>query len=219
MLQLGGVMNQTQERTNEEWLEDLRGPEKDQAIADLREILSRGLFFALVNRVPRNKLEPLVDDFAQDSLLRVLDNLDTFRGEAKFTTWAQKIAVRVALTELRRQRWKDISLEELLPEEYEGDFTPSVLTDPGPTPESQVSRDRMVALVHRLVMEELTERQRKAMLAIVYGGMPLEEVARRMDTNRNALYKLLYDARKRLQKALADEGLSPDEVLAAFDEA
>jgi RNA polymerase sigma-70 factor (ECF subfamily) len=148
-----------------------------------------------------------------------LDNLDTFRGEAKFTTWAQKIAVRVALTELRRQRWKDISLEELLPEEYEGDFTPSVLTDPGPTPESQVSRDRMVALVHRLVMEELTERQRKAMLAIVYGGMPLEEVARRMDTNRNALYKLLYDARKRLQKALADEGLSPDEVLAAFDEA
>jgi len=219
MLQLGRVMNQTRERTNEEWLEDLRGPEKDQAIADLREILSRGLFFALVNRVPRNKLDPLVDDFAQDSLLRVLDNLDTFRGEAKFTTWAQKIAVRVALTELRRQRWKDISLEELLPEEYEGDFTPSVLTDPGPTPESQVSRDRMVALVHRLVMEELTERQRKAMLAVVYGGMPLEEVARRMDTNRNALYKLLYDARKRLQKALADQGLSPDEVLAAFDEA
>ena len=212
-------MNQTQERTNEEWLEDLRGPQKDQAIADLREILSRGLFFALVSRVPRNKLDPLVDDFAQDSLLRVLDNLDTFRGEAKFTSWAQKIAVRVALTELRRQRWKDISLEELLPEEYEGDFTPSVLTDPGPTPEGQVSRDRMVALVHRLVMEELTERQRKAMLAIVYGGMPLEEVARRMDTNRNALYKLLYDARKRLQKALADQGLSPDEVLAAFDEA
>ncbi|HEY5575049.1 MAG TPA: sigma-70 family RNA polymerase sigma factor, partial [Anaerolineales bacterium] len=157
-------MNQTQERTNEEWLEDLRGPQKDQAIADLREILSRGLFFALVSRVPRNKLDPLVDDFAQDSLLRVLDNLDTFRGEAKFTSWAQKIAVRVALTELRRQRWKDISLEELLPEEYEGDFTPSVLTDPGPTPEGQVSRDRMVALVHRLVMEELTERQRKAML-------------------------------------------------------
>ena len=212
-------MNQTQERTNEEWLEDLRGLQKDQAIADLREILSKGLFFALVNRVPRNKLDPLVDDFAQDSLLRVLDNLDTFRGEAKFTSWAQKIAVRVALTELRRQRWKDISLEELLPEEYEGDFTPSVLTDPGPTPEGQVSRDRMVALVHRLVMEELTERQRKAMLAIVYGGMPLEEVARRMDTNRNALYKLLYDARKRLQRALADEGLSPDEVLAAFDEA
>ena len=212
-------MNQTQERTNEEWLEDLRGLQKDQAIADLREILSKGLFFALVNRVPRNKLDPLVYDFAQDSLLRVLDNLDTFRGEAKFTTWAQKIAVRVALTELRRQRWKDISLEELLPEEYEGDFTPSVLTDPGPTPEGQVSRDRMVALVHRLVMEELTERQRKAMLAIVYGGMPLEEVARRMDTNRNALYKLLYDARKRLQRALADEGLSPDEVLAAFDEA
>ncbi len=212
------MTSQPRDRTNKEWLEDLRGPERDQAIADLREILSKGLFFALVNRVPRNKLDPLIDDFAQDSLLKVLDNLDTFRGESKFTTWAQKIAVRVAFTELRRQRWKDISLEDLLPEDVQGDFTPAILTDPDPDPEGQVIRSRMVEIVHRLVMEELTERQRKAMLAIVYGGMPLEEVARRMDTNRNALYKLMYDARKRLQKRLAAEGLSPEEVLAAFDE-
>lgn len=212
------MADKTRDRTNEEWLADLRGPERDQAIADLRENLTRGLFFALVNRVPRNKLDALVEDFAQDALIRVLDNLDTFRGESRFNTWAQKIAVRVAYTELRRQRWKDISLEDLLPEDVQGDFTPAVLKDTGPAPESQVIRTRMLELVNRLVMEELTERQRKAMLAIVYGGMPLEEVARRMDTNRNALYKLMYDARKRLQKRLAAEGLSPEEVLAAFDE-
>jgi RNA polymerase sigma-70 factor (ECF subfamily) len=212
------VTEKTHDRTNEEWLADLRGPYKDQAIADLRENLTRGLFFALVNRVPRNKLDALVDDFAQDALIKILDNLDTFRGESRFNTWAQKIAVRVAFTELRRQRWKDISLEDLLPQDVQGDFTPAILTDSGPTPEDQVIRDRMVELVNRLVMEELTERQRKAMLAIVYGGMPLEEVARHMGTNRNALYKLMYDARKRLQKRLAAEGLSPEEVLAAFDE-
>jgi RNA polymerase sigma-70 factor (ECF subfamily) len=212
------VAEKTRDRTNEEWLADLRGPERDQAIADLRENLTRGLFFALVNRVPRNKLDALVDDFAQDALIRILDNLDTFRGESRFNTWAQKIAVRVAYTELRRQRWKDISLEDLLPEDVQGDFTPAVLADTGPTPEGQLIRTRMVELVNRLVMEELTERQRKAMLAIVYGGMPLEEVARRLDTNRNALYKLMHDARQRLQKRLAAEGLSPEEVLAVFDE-
>lgn len=217
MLQLDDVSDQSRERSNQEWLEDLRGPDKDQALGDLREILSKGLFFALVNRVPRNQLDALIDDFVQDALLKVLDNLDTFRGEAKFTTWAQKIAVRVAFTELRRQRWRDISLEELLPEEIQGDFTPAVLTDPGPDPEAQVVRSSMLETVNRLVMEELTERQRKAMLAVVYGGMPLEEVARRMGTNRNALYKLMYDARKRLQKRLADEGLSIDDVMAEFD--
>jgi RNA polymerase sigma-70 factor (ECF subfamily) len=212
------VIEKARDRTNEEWLADLRGPHKDQAIADLRENLARGLFFALVNRVPRNKLDALVEDFAQDALIKILDNLDTFRGESRFNTWAQKIAVRVAFSELRRQRWKDVSLEDLIPKDFEGDFTPAILTDPGPTPESQVVRTRMVELVNRLVMEELTERQRQAMLAIVYAGMPLEEVARRMDTNRNALYKLMHDARQRLQKRLEAEGLSPEEVLAAFDE-
>ena len=47
-------------------------------------------------------------------------------------------------------------------------------------------------------------------------AMPLEEVANRMGTNRNALYKLLHDARQRLKKKLEEEGLSPQDVLAAF---
>jgi len=50
------------------------------------------------------------------------------------------------------------------------------------------------------------------------GGMALEEVAKRMGTNRNALYKLLHDARKKLKKQLAREGLQIDEILAAFEE-
>jgi RNA polymerase sigma-70 factor (ECF subfamily) len=38
-----------------------------------------------------------------------------------------------------------------------------------------------------------------------------------MGSNRNALYKLMHDARQRLQKRLAEEGLSSQEVLAAFE--
>ena len=66
----------------------------------------------------------------------------------------------------------------------------------------------LMGMVHRMIAEEPTERQRQAMTAAVIGGMPLEEVARRMGTNRNALYKLLHDARQRLQKRMMARGLS-----------
>jgi RNA polymerase sigma-70 factor (ECF subfamily) len=204
-------------RTNEEWMADLRGVDQEGALADLRDTLTRGLRYALVNRVPNNQLDDLVEDSVQDALVKIMQNLDSFRGESRLTTWAQKIAVREALTELRRQRWKDVKIEDLLPEETSGDYTPAILTDPGASPESEALRSSMMEIVQRLIMEELTDRQREAMLAVMVGGMPLEEVARRMDTNRNALYKLMHDARQRLRRRLAAAGLSPEEVLAAFD--
>lgn len=205
-----------QPRTNSEWLTDLRGSEQNQAIADLREVLVRGLTYALSNRLNAADLNALVEDFVQDALLRILDKLDTFRGESLFTTWAQKIAVRVAFTELRRQRWKDISLEDLLPEDS-FDFTPTILADPSPDPEQRASQTMLAEMVQNMLEEDLTERQRTAMMAIMVGGMPIEEVAQRMDTNRNALYKLIHDARKRLQQSLLAKGMTPQEVLAAFE--
>ncbi|MBE9523892.1 MAG: transposase, partial [Chloroflexi bacterium] len=68
-----------------------------------------------------------------------------------------------------------------------------------------------------VIHEDLTDRQRDAILAVMAGGMPLEEVARRMGTNRNALYKLIHDARKHLKQQLLEEGLSMDEILSAFN--
>ena len=203
-------------RSNEDWLTDLLSSDQSEALEDLRAILTKGLRFALASRVFHDNLDAQIEDFVQDALIRILDNLATFRGESKFTTWAQKITIRVAYSELRRQRWKDISLEDLQPEDS-GDFTPSVLADKGPDPEQKASQQMMLELAQRLVIEELTERQRTAMHAVMAGSMPLEEVARRMGTNRNALYKLIHDARKRLQKKLLEEGLTPQELLSVFD--
>ena len=90
------------ERTNQEWLAALRGPGRDEALADLRALLVRGLGYALAGHP--NVDDSALEDFAQDALLKILAGLDSFRGESRFTTWAQKIAVRVALTELRRHR-------------------------------------------------------------------------------------------------------------------
>jgi RNA polymerase sigma-70 factor (ECF subfamily) len=70
--------------------------------------------------------------------------------------------------------------------------------------------------LRRLIREELTPKQRQALQAML-GGMPLEEVARRTGTNRNALYKLLHDARRHLQQRMLDQGLSAQDVLSAFE--
>ena len=202
-------------RTNEEWLSDLRGEDQDQAIEDLRKVLKKGLIYALSSRI-KVDLEAQVEDFVQDSILRILDKMHTFRGESRFTTWAQKVAVRVAFTEMRRQRWKDISIEDLLPEDS-GDFTPMVLSDPSPDPEKRATQTLMLEMIDSMMSTDLTERQRTALLAIMHGGMPLEEVARRMDTNRNALYKLLHDARKQMRNRLLEKGLTPQELLEIFE--
>lgn len=204
-----------QNRTNEEWLNDLRGEHKDDAIADLRKILKKGLIYSLSSRI-KTDLEAKVEDFVQDSVLRILDKMDTFRGESKFTTWAQKVAVRVAFTEMRRQRWKDISIEDLLPEDS-GDYTPLVLSDPSPDPEKRASQTQLLEMIDSMLTNDLTERQRTALLAIMHGGMPLEEVARRMNTNRNALYKLIHDARKQMRGRLLEKGMTPQEILSVFE--
>ncbi|HET7480387.1 MAG TPA: sigma factor, partial [Rubrobacteraceae bacterium] len=95
------------ERGNEQWLAELRGPERDRAIADLRVLLLRGLRAALHGRT--SGIDPSMEDFAQEALIKILDNLDSFRGECRFTVWAQKIAVRTAFAEIRHSRWRDVS--------------------------------------------------------------------------------------------------------------
>lgn len=204
------------ERTNEQWLAELRGPEQPQALADLRELLLRGLRAALGTRIQRD-LDHVMEDFVQDGIIKIMDNLDTFRGESRFTTWAQKIAVNAAFTELRRRRWQDISLQQMVEDQDGNEFTPAILTDPDATPEEQSTRRAMMAFVEKMIDEELTERQRQAIQAVIFNEMPMEEVARRMNTNRNALYKLIFDARQNLQRKMAENGFTPQDVLAVFD--
>ena len=208
------------ERSNTSWITALSqpGPQRDAALADLRALLVRGLGYAMAGR-PNVRQED-IEDFAQDALVKILAALDSFRGESRFTTWAQKIAVHVALTELRRRRWRDVSLQKLSGF-AEGDLSPDAgehvrLVDPAAKPEQQVLQRQILDTMRHVIAEELTERQRQALVAVRIQGMPLAEVARRMDTNRNALYKLLHDARQRLKRGMMDRGLSPQDVLAAF---
>lgn len=209
------------DRSNEEWIAELResGRAQEQALVDLRAIVLTGLPYSLSKWLSPSEpqFDMLAEEVAQETLLRVLDNLDAFEGRAKFTTWVHKIAVRLALTELRRKRWRDVSLDELV-ETTEDTSALGLLTNPEVGPEGAAERSEMVAQLKRIIAEGLTEKQRTAMVAAQIKGMPMAEVARRMGMNRNALYKLLHDARRRLKRRMADEGLSPDDVLEAFEQ-
>jgi RNA polymerase sigma-70 factor (ECF subfamily) len=159
---------------------------------------------------------PLVEEVVQDTLLRILEQLETFEGRSMFTTWVQKIAVRIALTELRRKRWHDSSLDELL--DTEGAPRSSrLMADRAPGPDAISEQADMIAHVRRILDQELTAKQREALVLLGIQEVPLEEAATRMKTNRNALYKLLHDARLRLKRRLKNEGLTAQEVLAAFE--
>lgn len=207
-------------RTNEEWVEALGspGPERDAALADLHGILTAGLQRGVLNQVDTAapEFDTLAEDFTQEALLKILDNLDTFEGRSQFTTWAHKIAVNMALTELRRKRWRDSSLESLT-ETEDGEYTPSFLADEAPEPENAAERREMMATISRLIMEELTEKQRTGLLTAVVDGRSANEVAELLDMKPNAVYKLLHDARLRLKDRLAREGLTPEEVIGVFE--
>src|ERR671910_168478 len=201
------------ERTNEQWLTDLRGPHPDEAFADLYDLLVRGLRVGLGSY--GGGVDANVGDFAQEALIKITGNLDSFRGESRFTTWAMKIAMNVALTELKRRRWRDVSLQDLFAQREAADRGPAATQL---TPEDLALQNIVLGELRRMVDEELTDRQREAVVAVLLEGMPISEVAKRMGTNQNALYKLLHDARKKLKRQMQAAGFSPQEVLAAFEE-
>jgi len=207
-------------RTNEAWLSDLRtnGEIRSMALEDLRIVIQRGLPYALSRWLSPDQPQfgALVEEVTQETLLRVLDQLETFEGRSQFTTWVHKIAVRIALTELRRKRWRDSSLDELT-ENEDAPPPPGLLADSQAGPEISAERGDMLSRVRRIIEEELTDRQRQALILLGVQDMPIEDAARRLKTNRNALYKLLHDARLRLRTRLAKEEIAPHEVLALFE--
>ncbi len=197
-------------RTNGQWSHDLRmpSPHCNNAMEDLRSRIRTGIELAFANRP--EVTSALLDDVAQDAIVRIVDRLDSFRGESRFLTWANKIAVRVALTELRRRAWSNVSLDEF---GHPDDMLVSMMKPP----EKTAIQNELMKIVSDTIRDELTAKQRQALVAVGFRGMPLEEVARRLDTNRNSLYKLIHDARKRLRQALLARGLSAQEIIDAFE--
>jgi RNA polymerase sigma-70 factor, ECF subfamily len=210
------------ERSNEDWLHALRGSGEAQgvAIGELRPYLLRAARYALHRRARQRgpaDLDQMAEDAAQEALLAILARLDTFRGDSRFTTWAYAFAVHAALVTARRDAWRTVPLEPILDGAGELGRRGEAVAASG-DPDRKARRTEAWAVVRDVLDHDLTVRQRQALTALVVDDVPLDELARHWGSNRNALYKLVHDARRRLKARLASRGFPAGEILELFGE-
>jgi RNA polymerase sigma-70 factor (ECF subfamily) len=125
-----------------------------------------------------------------------------------------KIAVREGLTELRRKKYDDSYIEDFKNPNDEGRDELSSLTFATdlPNPDEATHEQLVLQKVLDIINEDLTEKQRQAIKALMIQGLSVTVVAEQMDTNRNALYKLVHDARLKIKNQLELEGINPEEI-------
>ncbi len=210
------------ERTNEEWLRELSstGAEQAAALTDLRALLLRGSLFALrrtmydLSRLGRDALTDMAEESAQEALLAVLEHLRDFRGESKFTTWAYKFAINVALVHARHESWKWSSLDQLIDDPDRS--VPFPDESQGQDPARAAWQEQVREIMRDVIHNELSQRQRQVLIAMVFDDVPIDEVAEHLGTNRNNVYKLLHDARIKLKARLEAHGLLVPEIMDLF---
>jgi RNA polymerase sigma-70 factor, ECF subfamily len=210
-------------KTNEDWLRALRadGVEQEDAFKDLRERILHGMRAYLAedagytSTLSSGEAAEIIEDCAQDALLTIREKIDSFRGESRFTTWAITVAIRVLLAQLRRRRWTRLGIE------YPriGDNFPD-----GPVealrsgdPETALQQSEFWSVLKRIVEKDLTSRQRFVLIASAFQDTPLDIVAESLGTNRDNVYKVLHDARKKLKDCLKQGGFSQEEILQIFE--
>ena len=132
----------------------------------------------------------------------MLRRLDDFRGESRFSTWVYKFALLETDVKLRKRSWQARELP-IEPEAW------SLFADLGAGSDAQVEQRELIGALQAAIAETLTPHQRRVLVASALDGVPIDVLAERLDTNRNALYKALHDARRKLRAELEERGFTP----------
>jgi RNA polymerase sigma-70 factor (ECF subfamily) len=196
-----------------DWLRELRatGRRHDEGVARLHALLLRGARFEVARRRPTlphlrgNDFDDIAQQAADDALMGVLRRLDDFRGASRFTTWAFKFAIYETAVKLRKRSWqgREVPLE---PEGWE--LFASGVAEPA----VEAEQNELVETLQTAIAEVLTPHQRRVLVALAVNGVPIDVLAERLNTNRNALYKTLHDARRKLRNHLTERGLVPTDL-------
>ena len=190
-----------------EWIRDLRseGSSHDRAVTRLHDFLLRVARAEATRRRARlpeevaNEIEDLCVQAASDATMAVLGKLDTFRGAARFTTWAAKFVILELSTRLRRRAWRGRAIPS-----DEGAW--DRFADSAPSPLQGIEHGELLAALRRAVEDDLTERQRLVFRASLLDDVPLDVLAERLQSSRGAIYKVLHDARRKLRTSLTHAG-------------
>ena len=192
------------------WVHRLKADDitREEAIQELTDILIRGVTATCRNRYG-NKVS--AEDVVQDALLKILDKIDAFEGRSKFTTWAMTIAVRVAINEMRRKHFRDISMNDLLSDSMQFEIS----ANPDPSFGQEEEKIGVLTKLRELIESRLTEKQKDAVHSLL-NGMPVEVFAEKTGSNRNAVYKLIHDARVKLRQGFEQAGYQAEDIKALF---
>jgi RNA polymerase sigma-70 factor, ECF subfamily len=187
------------------------GSEYDEAVARLHELLLRVTRFEVRRRrgqlpIAGPELDDLAHQAAADAVIGVVAKVAQFRGESRFSTWACKFAIFEVSTKIGRHFWQkpavpmDAEDWDRLPDRF------------GLDPAGVAEWRDVIAALHRAVDDELTDRQRRIFVAIVVNGTPLDILVVELGSSRNAIYKTLFDARRKLRASLVTNGYLADDA-------
>ena len=181
-------------------------PTRDVATRELHALLLRAAHAEAARRSGYNgvmgvELDDVAQQAAADAVMSILRRLDSFRGESRFTTWAYKFVVLEVSSKLARHAWRREN-RHLDAEAWEG--LPDAL---GVAPDESAEARELLAAVRRGVDEAMTPHQRRIFVALVVDGVPLDALVAELGTNRNAVYKVMFDARRKLRGYLCEQGL------------
>ena len=152
-------------------------------------------------RMVRN--EAVAEEMAQEVFLRVYRSRESYRAEAKFTTWLYRIATNLAVNHARDTKHERSAQTIYLdaPDEETGS-TPDVADDE-PSVEQKLMRDERMAAIRTHVMA-LPERQRMAVLMHKYQGMDYRQIGDVLKLSESATKSLLFRAYQTLRDKLKD---------------
>ena len=195
------------------WVQGLNAssPAHDETVVRIHELLVRVARAELHRRrsqlpIDGPELDDLAAQAAADAVVAVVAKVGQFRGDSRFTTWACKFAIFEVSTKVGRHFWQrptvamDAEDWDRLPDRF------------GLDPARAAEWRDVVAALRRAVDEELTDHQRRIFVAIVLNGVPLDALVAELGSNRNAIYKTLFDARRKLRAALVTHGYLDDDV-------
>jgi RNA polymerase sigma-70 factor, ECF subfamily len=198
---------------SDRWLRSLRGTnaqDREAALIGLHDLLLRIAHREVRRRsahlqIAGPELDDLAHQAATDALVAITAKVELFRGESRFTTWAYKFVIFEVSTKIGRHFWRHPSVSmdgedwDRLPDRF------------GLEPAHESEWRELVAALHRAVDEVLTTRQRRIFVAIVLNGVPLDALVAELGSDRNAIYKTLFDARRKLRAQLVANGyLEPE---------
>jgi RNA polymerase sigma-70 factor (ECF subfamily) len=183
--------------------------ERERALSGLHDLLLRAARAELHRRnrpdgIDGRERDDLAHQAADDALLAITSKLDRFRGDSRFTTWAYKFVILEVSTKLSRHYWRN-------PPAHVGDDAWERIPDRfGADPAEHAESRELAAALRQAVTEVLSERQRHVFVAIVVDGIPLDALAVHTGSTRNALYKTMFDARRKIRAYLVAHGYLDD---------